>query len=162
MADRVTDTLALLRREGIAFETAEHPPVFTIDEMLALSLPHAEAIAKNLFVRDDKRRQYYLFVLREEKQARMKEIRARIGSRPLTFASEQDLMDLFGLTPGSVTPLGALADTAHRVAVYVDEDFRGHLIGVHPNRNTATVFMQADDLVAFLLGQGVPVQYLPF
>ena len=58
------------------------------------------------------------------------------------------------LVPGSVTPFGLLNDTAHDVHWYLDAEFAGHKIGVHPNDNTATVWMQTDDLVRLIKKQG--------
>jgi len=156
-----TETLpALLRREGIAYELTEHPAVFTIEEMLALHLPHSEAVAKNLFLRDDKKRQYYLVCARQEKRIDLKELQKKIASRRLSFASEEDLQHLLRLTKGSVTPLGILNDTKRLVSVVLDEAFRGSLIGVHPNRNTATVWLQTEDLVRLLEQHGNPVRFV--
>ena len=40
------------------------------------------------------------------------------------------------LIPGAVTPLGILNDAEHRVQVFMDVEFVGNKIGVHPNDNT--------------------------
>ena len=42
----------LLTQTGIQYTLVEHSAVYTIEEMLALHLPHFETVAKNLFVRD--------------------------------------------------------------------------------------------------------------
>ena len=47
------------------------------------------------------------------------------------------------------------------VQVYLDQSFAGQMIGVHPNDNTASVFLQADDLLKMLLAHGNPAQYFP-
>ena len=49
------DVLALLEREGIPYELAEHPAVYTIGEMERLRLPFQARVAKNVFLRDDKK-----------------------------------------------------------------------------------------------------------
>jgi len=56
------EIINLLNRMKIKYEVISHEAVFTIDEMLSLNLPKAECVAKNLFVRDDKK-QYYFFYL---------------------------------------------------------------------------------------------------
>ena len=56
--------------------------------------------------------------------------------------------------PGSVTPLGILNDSEHRVHLYLDSAFAGNKIGIHPNENTATVWMQADDLMNLIREHG--------
>jgi Ala-tRNA(Pro) deacylase len=52
-----------------------------------------------------------------------------------------------------------LNDAEHRVKVRLDEEFRGQLIGVHPNENTATVYLQADDLLKLLRDCGADAEY---
>lgn len=151
-----------LKANKIPFELTEHKPVYTIDDMLELNLPHADLIAKNLFVRDDKKRDYLLLVVREDKKANLKDFRTKIGSRPLTFASEEDLNTILLLEKGSVTPFGVLNDEERRVRVFFDEDFRETLIGVHPNENIATVWIKTKDLIEVIKRHGNDVEYIGF
>lgn len=155
------ETLELLEREGVSFELAEHAAVATVDEAHAAKIPFAEAGAKNLFLCDDKRRAHYLVCLPDDKTVSLKEIRARLGSRRLSFAPETDLAELLGLSPGAVTPLGALNDAAHAVEVVLDEELlnRGR-IAVHPCDNTATVLLATTDLVRVLRAHDVPLRIL--
>ncbi len=153
------EIVALLQEKGVSFELAEHPPVYTIDEMLALKLPHPKDIAKNLFLRDDKKQNYYLIVLREDKKADLKKIRSVLAARPLRFASEEDLEAYLGVTTGAVTPFGLLNDTEHKVKACVDKDLKRGLVGVHPNENTATVYLQARALVELLQEQGADIDF---
>lgn len=102
------EIIDLLNTKNIEYEVISHKAVFTIDEMLALNLPKAELVAKNLFVRDDKKQNYFLFVVREEKMVNLKQMRERIDSRPLSFASESDLYKYLSLSKGSVTPFVSL------------------------------------------------------
>ena len=119
-----------------------------------MELPYPKWDAKNLFVRDDKKRNYYLISVKGDKRVDLKAFRKRQGLRPLSFASADDLLAILGLTPGAVTPLGLLNDKAGKVYFYLDVDFKGHLIGVHPNDNTATVWLLADDLMKLLREEG--------
>ena len=152
--------LALLESRGIPFELAEHKAVYNMADLADITLPHPEADAKNLFVRDDKRRSYYLITVRGEKRVDLKAFRHAHGTRPLSFASDDELAALLALTPGSVTPLGLLNDETRRVALFIDEELLegGGLIGVHPNDNTATVWLKTADLIALLREQGHPVE----
>lgn len=58
------------------------------------------------------------------------------------------------LIPGAVTPLGLLNDEHSRVRYFLDAELMGSLMGVHPNDNTATVWMQAEDLVNLIRQHG--------
>lgn len=125
-----------------------------MEELNTVSLPYPEWDAKNLFVRDDKKRNYYLITVKGDKRVDLKEFRRAHGLRALTFASEEDLLAIMGLTPGSVSSLGILNDTEHQVHFYLDQAFSGNRIGVHPNDNTATVWLRADDLMRLICAHG--------
>ena len=149
-----TEIYEYLTSQEIPYEVTEHKAVFNMDELGTISLPYPEWDAKNLFVRDDKKRGYYLITVRGNKRVDLKEFRARHGLRSLSFASDADLSAILGLIPGAVTPLGLLNDAERRVHFYLDREFAGQKIGVHPNDNTATVWMCADDLMQLIRTHG--------
>ena len=148
----------------IWFELTEHKAVYNMAELADVVLPYPEADAKNLFVRDDKKRSYYLMTVKGDKQVNLKEFRQSRGTRPLSFASERDLADILGLRPGAVTPFGLLNDRERRTQFFLDSAFLDPpaLIGVHPNDNTATVWLKTEDLIAVIEGHGVPVHLAAF
>ena len=148
-----------LENQQIPFERMEHIAVFNMAEMREVHLPHPEAEAKNLFVRDDKKRNYYLITVRGDKRVDLKEFQAAQGTRRLSFASDEDLMTILGLIPGAVTPLGLLNDAERKVHFYLDEAFfdEPKLIGLHPNDNTATVWLNTEDLIRIIREHGNPV-----
>lgn len=143
-----------LTEQKIAYEATEHPAVFNMEELDALHLPHPQWDAKNLFVRDDKKRNYYLITVKGDKRVDLKTFRKAHGLRPLSFASAEDLLSIMGLIPGVVSPLGILNDAQRRVSFYLDKEFDGGMIGVHPNDNTATVWVQANDLMDLIQKHG--------
>lgn len=148
----------LLDRMKIRYELVNHPAVYTIEDMDALSLPHAEAVVKNLFLRDAKGKRHFLVVMDKDKSADLKHLRQEIGCTALSFASEERLSRYLGLTKGEVTPFGILNDKEHAVEVFFDKDLAGRpLIGVHPNDNTATVFLSFDDLWRVISDQKSPL-----
>ena len=153
----------LLTERGIWHEITEHPAVYNMEEMAAVDLPYPEADGKNLFLRDDKKRHYYLLTLRHDKRVDLKAFRQANGTRPLSFASAEDLQAKLGLLPGAVTPLGALNDREGQVEVFLDQDFLAPpgLIGVHPNDNTATLWLRTEDLIALLRDHGTAVRVVP-
>lgn len=146
----------LLSENGVWHEITEHKAVYNMDEVADIELPYPEAECKNLFVRDKKKREYYLISVKGDKRVNLKKFREKYNTKPLGFASEDDLMNILGLIPGAVTPLGLLNDTDGKVILYLDQDFfKGeHLIGVHPNDNTATVWMKTDDLTDIIRTHG--------
>ena len=153
-----------LEDQQIPFERMEHIAVFNMAEMREVQLPHPEAEAKNLFVRDDKKRNYYLITVRGDKRVDLKEFQSANGTRRLSFASDEDLMMILELIPGAVTPLGLLNDAERKVHFYLDEAFYDEpkLIGLHPNDNTATVWLETDDLIRIIREHGNPVTVVRF
>lgn len=148
-----------LTSRGIEYEVTEHGAVFNMEEMSHVELPYPEADAKNLFVRDDKKRNYYLITVRGDKRVDLKKFREEHGTRQLSFASENDLMNLLGLIPGAVTPLGILNDSEKKVKFFLDEELvKCGLIGVHPNDNTATVWLKTTDLIDIITEHGNEVE----
>ena len=147
-----------LNEHGISYECTEHPAVYNMEELDALELPYPEWDAKNLFVRDDKKKNFYLITVRGEKRVDLKEFRKAHGLRNLSFASAEDLLAILQLTPGSVSPFGLLNDSEKRVFFYLDSEFLGHKIGIHPNDNTATVWLETDDLVKLIREHGTPME----
>ena len=142
MAAARSEIISLLNAAGIAFEVTEHQPIYTVEEGEALKLPHPEAIARTLFLCDDKHQNFWLVTLPKDKKA----------------AEELDAM--LNLPPGSVTPLGALNDAEGRVPVIIDSSFKESLIGVPLLTNTATIWLNGADLALMLTQQGHKVNWL--
>ncbi len=151
---------ALLDERGIEYEAIEHEAVYNMEEADALNLPHREAGSKNLFIRDDKKRNYYVVVIPEDDRLDLKALREKLQSRPLKFCQEHELMELMGLIPGQVTPFGTLNDKEHKVKVIFDEYFRNGLMDAHPNDNTATLILKTQDVVRVLDEFGVSYQFI--
>lgn len=154
-----TETYQYLTEHNIVYEVSEHKAVFNMEEAESLDLPYPECDAKNLFIRDDKKRNYYLITVKGDKRVDLKEFRKQHGLRALSFASPEELSAVMGLTPGAVTPLGILNDVERRVHFYLDKSFIGGKIGVHPNDNTATIWVQADELMDLIKKHGNAAEF---
>lgn len=143
---------------GGAYEALRHPAVYTIDGLDALELPEKERIAKNRYLRDNKRRHDYLVVAEKGKRADLKALQRTLSSRPLSFASEEETEKLLRVSSGSVSPLGILNDEARKTKVLIDDFFLGGEIGVHPNENTATLWLKTEDLMEMIRRHGTAVE----
>ena len=79
--------------------------------------------------------------------------------RAKAAASAEELLSHLGLTPGAVSPMGLLNVAAGAVAWYVDEALlAGGRIGLHPNDNTATVWMPTQAMIGLARAHGNPVE----
>lgn len=136
---------------NINYEIINHTPVYTIEEVVNLNLEEKGEIVKNLFLKNSNGKTHYLVVLEGNKKADLKAIRSQINSSALSFASEERLMKHLGLLKGAVTPLGVINDEDSSVKVVIDKDLKNKkLIGVHPNVNTATIWIAYEDLEKFI------------
>lgn len=148
-----------IKHKNIWYEITEHKRVFTMDELDNIVLPYPEADAKNLFIRDDKKRNYYLITVSGKKKVDLNVFREKYNTRRLSFASEKDLMEILKLIPGSVTPLGLLNDKENLVKYYLDSYFinKCDIIGMHPCDNSATLWLKTTDLINILKENGTIV-----
>lgn len=148
-----------LKQKNIWYEITKHKAVYNMKDLQDVDLPYPEGDAKNLFVRDDKKRNYYLITVKGTKKVDLKEFRHQNNTRPLSFVNEKELLELLNLKPGSVTPLGLLNDKEHKVEFFIDNELLEEpgIIGVHPNENTATVWLKTRDLITILKEKNVKV-----
>jgi len=153
--------LDILDDMHVLYDIIEHSAVYTIEEMDNLCIDTDNEVVKNLFVRDDKKKRYFIIVLCKNKRVNLKELSTKLNCRPLSFASEDDLYSLLGLNKGAVTPLGILNDRDCRVEVMFDKDIQSFKrVGVHPNDNTATVWINSRDLVDVIKKHGNEFSYI--
>ena len=147
-------------KQEIWHEVTEHEAAFTMEEALNMEMPYPDREAKNLFVRDDKKQNYYLITVCGPKRVQLKEFKKAQGTRRLSFASAEDLKEMLDVLPGSVSPLGLLNNEECNVKLFLDEEFvQGiGIIGIHPNENTATIWMKTEDLLTMIRRHGNEAQ----
>lgn len=161
MSDVRAPVYAALSALGIEYEVFEHPPVFTAEEAALHWSAIPGAPIKNLFLRNKKGDRHYLVILGIEKQADLRQLVKLIGDDRLSFGSPERLSKYLGVTPGSVSPLGLIHDTAHTVRVIVDSDLKqADRLIFHPNDNTASLTISGADFVKFLERQGNSVRWI--
>jgi Ala-tRNA(Pro) deacylase len=140
-----------LKEKGIDYKLHEHPAVFTCEEAKEHCSHVPGAPSKNLFLRDDKKRRYFLVIVNSNKRVNLKELGEILGIKRLSFASDKDLMEKLGLEPGSVSIFGLLNDEDNEVELFIDSEFYEEpVVHFHPNRNTASVELSNEMLQRFL------------
>ncbi len=143
-----------LEKAGVKFEKIEHEPVYTIEEMQKAGLTERGGVCKNLFLRDAKGKNHFLVVVPEEAKVDLRGLAGKIGSTKLSFGSAERLMKYLGVEQGCVSPLGILNNEDDTVVVVFDKSLAGKEVGVHPNDNTATIWLEFDDLRKVVEGAG--------
>lgn len=150
-----------LDANGIPYEMMEHKAVFTVEEMDEAGVSARGNVCKNLFLRDAKGKKHYLVVAPESKRVDLTALATQLGSTKLSFASTERLEKYLGVAHGSVSPLGVLNDGEHAVTLAFDQDLRAAAeVGVHPNDNTATVWVPFEPLRKALAALGNPVRFI--
>ena len=115
------DIIDALAAAGIEPTWHFHPEAPTV----AAAMQHWKDIPgappKNLFFKAAGARLWLLTAL-AERRLDLKGLPAILGSKRLSFGSAPLLEEALGVTPGSVTPLAAMRDTAMRVTVALDAE----------------------------------------
>ncbi len=150
------EIINILKTKNIWFELEEHQAVFNMEDLNELNLKYNDRDAKNIFVRDDKKLNYYLITIKGDKRIDLKQFRKDFNTRNLSFASPEDLMEILNLIPGSVSPLGLLNDKNLKVKFYIDKYFLNDtgIIGIHPNENTSSLWIKTEDLIEIIKEHG--------
>jgi Ala-tRNA(Pro) deacylase len=149
------DLMAMLAKLAIATTTVDHSPVFTVEEAQGLRGQIAGAHTKNLFLKD-KKDALFLLTAPEDAVIDLKHVHHVIGaSGRVSFGRAELLMEVLGVSPGSVTAFAAINDTGGRVIVVLDVRLtQAAEINAHPLVNTATTTIATADLLAFLRATG--------
>lgn len=142
---------ALLNSKNIQFSYTEHRPVYSMEESDTLKMPADAVICKNLFLRNSNGKQHVLLTVPAATPVDLKELAVKLASSRLSFASAERLEKYLGLQSGLVSPFGLLNDTSKSVIFVSSKNLPpSAIIGIHPNDNTATVWLAFGDLLALL------------
>jgi Ala-tRNA(Pro) deacylase len=149
------ELFAYLDRLGIPHATVTHPPLFTVEQSQALRGQIPGGHTKNLFLKD-KKDALFLVTALEDAVIELKSLHRRLGAGGrFSFGSANLMLETLGLTPGAVTPFGALNDTTGRVTIVLDSKLMQHAtINCHPLVNTMTTSISREGLLAFLASTG--------
>ncbi|WP_169566518.1 prolyl-tRNA synthetase associated domain-containing protein [Sneathiella limimaris] len=149
-----------LEELGIKTETHHHDPVFTVEEAQQVSRTLSGGHSKNLFLKD-KKGDIYLLVCLEDTKVDLKELRKKIGAKNLSFGKPDLLMELLGVTPGSVTPFALINDKDASVKVLLDSEMeKEEFLNFHPLINSQTTQISLKDLKLFIEATGHEVTFV--
>jgi len=145
---------SLLDELGIATSTFEHPATPTVPELKEHCSHLRGALCKHLFLKGKKNKQLYLIIAHVNTEINLKKLAGDVGEKDcLRMASTELLLQVLGITPGSVSPFCLLNDReSHMVnVVIVDATLTNHpALNVHPLDNTATTTVELPDMMRLL------------
>lgn len=146
------NTYDFLDQLGVDYETLCHPAAYTMEECQEVEKTLGAPICKNLFLCNRQQTQFYLLMLPGEKHFKTKYLSTELGCARLSFATEEQMVELLGIHPGAVSPLGLMNDHERKVLPVVDSELMdSEFLGCHPCVNTASVKIRLTDLLTKLL-----------
>jgi Ala-tRNA(Pro) deacylase len=149
---RLLARFASLRIEG---PIVAYPAHKTVEEGMALRGDMAGTFTKNLLLKDKKGR-HFLCSIQEERALDLRTLHVRLGATGrLGFAAAERMVELLGVQPGALTPLGLINDESGTVTAVVDAALmQAEQVNFHPLVNTESVGLRPSELLAFIRSCG--------
>lgn len=145
-------TYDLLDRLGVEYDRVDHAPAMTMEDCKEVDEILESMVCKNLFLCNRQETAFYLLMIPDTKVFHTKDLSAQIGSARLSFAKPEYMEQFLDITPGSVSVMGLMNDTEHRVQLLIDEDvLASEYVGCHPCINTSSIRFRTSDLVEKIL-----------
>lgn len=153
--------LAYLDERGIAYATHRHPPVFTSEEADKHRGGFTGVSCKNLFLRNKKATRHFLVTLPTTERFDLDAFATSVGEKHLSFGSPERLKEYLGVTPGSVSPMCLINDPKKRVEFFIHPTvLSAEQVSMHPNDNTASLWLTQAEFQRFLSSTSHPVRIL--
>ena len=150
--EREVATYDLLDALGIQYRRLDHEPTATIESCEEVELILGTRICKNLFLCNRQKTQFYLLMLEGDKVFKTKDLSKQLGVSRLSFATAEDMVEMLGVHPGSVTVLGLMNDPENKVQLVMDKPiYEAEHVSCHPCISTSTLVMSRADLLEKLL-----------
>ena len=135
-----------------------HEPILTIEQADEFGLAMEGLNLKNLFLREKKTGRFFLIIIDDHRQTDLKYFKEVAGWRQVSFAKEEELMEILGVGAGTVTPLALFNDVKKCVVVVLGREISEasdlEKVSFHPCRNDATLTMTKRDFLRFLTHMG--------
>jgi Ala-tRNA(Pro) deacylase len=142
----------LLDKLEIEYQRVDHEALATMEACLEVDKLMEVHMCKNLFLCNAQKTKYYLLLMPGDKKFKTKDLSKQIESARLSFASENDLEKLLGLTPGSVSVMGLMNDTQNQVQLLFDEEIlQEEYLACHPCINTSSIKLETKKLINIFL-----------
>ena len=153
-SEREKRAYAFLDRVGVDFDRVDYPdqPATTMEGCAQADAALNVHTAKNLFLCNRQKTEFFLLVMPGDKPFKTKEVTGQLGTSRLSFADEEAMERFLDLHPGSVSVLGLMNDCGHRVRLVIDEDvLKEEMFGCHPCENTSSIRFATRDLTEKIL-----------
>ncbi|MEE9329871.1 MAG: prolyl-tRNA synthetase associated domain-containing protein [Parvularculaceae bacterium] len=150
MVDRSV-LFARLDALNIDHRTVDHAAVFTVEESASIKTSLPGGHSKNLFLKD-KKGGLALAVAHADTQVDLVGLGKALGARGrYSFGKPELMVEVLGVTPGSVTPFALLHETSRRLdhVVFDTALLRYDPVWFHPLENTGSTAISPESLLKF-------------
>jgi len=141
---------------GIDPVTIEHPPAFTVDQMMEHVKDVPWAHCKNLFLKDKKKKLWLLSAMHDA-DVKLGDIGKKVNAPNMRLADESILYDKLGVKQGCVNAFALINDKDKNVKFLLDESVisgKYERVSFHPMDNSATTGVTPTELKTFLSAVG--------
>ncbi|MFX1374236.1 MAG: prolyl-tRNA synthetase associated domain-containing protein [Promethearchaeota archaeon] len=148
-----------LAEHNIQYILHTHPAVYTVPEAKIRTGHIPGTHCKNLFLKNKKSGQLYLVTVPYDKRLDLNKFRRMISAPKIRFAGSEDLLEILGITPGAVSPIGLVNDTNDKVIFIIDKEiWNSKEICCHPNINTETLQIPGPDFQKLIKATGTSME----
>lgn len=96
-----------------------------------------------------------------EKFADLSTLSKTLKTSRLSFASQESLIELLGVTPGSVSPLALINDSKRHVSLLIDRALEPtQLFILHPLDNGRSILLSAETVKTFTKAMNHPTTWI--
>lgn len=144
MADVLERLTAALDAANIAYQKTQHAPVFTSAEAAAIRGVSLHSGAKALIIKGGDA--FLMVVLPADLSLDSPALKTILGTKRIRFADKEEVLQMTGLTPGSIPPFGSL----FILPTYCDQGLADNeRINFNAGSHTVSLQMSHADYVAF-------------
>lgn len=152
LSEKASSVCAFLDEKGIKYDIVTHPPVFTLEECQAVNRMLDGRICKNLLLKTDSGKVFYLLMIRDDKRFVTKDVSKKLECSRLSFASGEYMENLLNTSPGSLSVTSLIFDAEKKISLAIDSDVvKEEYICCHPSDNSATLKIRTEDVLNILI-----------
>ena len=141
-----------LDRLGIPYRRADHAPAATMELCREIEKSLGCPICKNLLLTNRQQTDFYLLLMEGDKVFKTKYLSKALGCARLSFATDEQMLQLVDIMPGSLSVLGLMNDPDKKVRLVIDKPvLEQPEIGFHPCLNTSTLAVSMGDFTGTIL-----------
>ena len=138
----------MLDNLGIEYDYVDHDEAMTIEACKDIEKVLGVGICKNLFLCNRQKTDFYLLLIDGNYRFKTSVVSKIIGTSRLSFGDANNMLELFDITPGSLSVFGLMNDTQNRVKLLIDKSvLDSDYFFSHPCINTSTLNIKTADII---------------